>query len=68
MGCFKRRKLPDDEDRDDVQESIPAPTKDTVSQSNTDSKSDQASEKNKLLDNNEANGSTPLPDPEEEMD
>lgn len=69
LGCFKRRKLPDDDEeadslRDDVLSGpLPALSEEAVGQSKADSKSEpEPSEENKLLDNNEANGSTsPLP-------
>lgn len=64
LGCFKRRKLPDDDEEADALEAddpfpflpSPAPAEETASQSKTDGKS-EPSEENKLLENNEANGS-----------
>uniref|UniRef100_A0A7N6B9M9 VWFA domain-containing protein n=1 Tax=Anabas testudineus TaxID=64144 RepID=A0A7N6B9M9_ANATE len=65
MGCFKRRKLPDTEERESLQSNnyapsqpTPVPTTETNSKSNNDSKSEEPSEENKPLKNNEANDST----------
>ncbi|XP_037617269.1 integrin alpha-D isoform X1 [Sebastes umbrosus] len=76
LGCFKRKTLEyyqEQEEEAALQagtptESTPAPSNGKVSQSETDGKSDQPSEDKTLLDDGEANGSTPPADTEEGLD
>ena len=72
LGCFKRKRPEDYEEEEDEAPSkaenppllAPAPTNGTVSQSETD----QPSEGKTLLGDGEANGATPLPEKELELD
>uniref|UniRef100_A0A3Q3IWD3 VWFA domain-containing protein n=1 Tax=Monopterus albus TaxID=43700 RepID=A0A3Q3IWD3_MONAL len=73
LGCFKRKKLAyyqEVEDEPALQADVfaSALTKEVVDQSETDGKSDQPAEKNKLLDDGEKNSSTSPDDAEEELD
>lgn len=74
LGCFKRKKLYEEQEEEAAiqvgtpTELTPAPTKGIVSQSETDSKSEQSSEDKLLLDDGEANGTSLPTDTEEGLD
>ncbi|XP_010782102.1 integrin alpha-M [Notothenia coriiceps] len=64
LGCFKRKTLEyyQEQEEEALQAAPLAPTNETVSQSETDDKSDQLAEENMLLDDGEASGSSPPTD------
>lgn len=65
LGCFKRRKLPVEEEEDEFtfQACKSSPTQDNVYQSEDGVQSELLSEKKSLVDNNETNCISSLPDP-----
>ena len=64
LGCFKRKTLEYYQDQEEeARQAAPlAPTNETVSQSETDDKSDQLAEEKMFLDDGEVSGSSPPTD------
>lgn len=64
LGCFKRKTLEyyQEQEEEALQAAPLAPTNGTVSQSETDNKTDLLAEENMHLDDGEASGSSPPTD------